>query len=263
MPILNFDSLDAVPEGLREDAKTVDGDTSGKVTVNVVSEKKLSTFRDNNISLSKERDDLKSKLDIYAPIVGENVEEFTKTLQELQVTAQRVKDGELKEGRQLEEALNKRTEELRSSMESRLQAEAREKAAWKLKHDNVENLYRTAQVSAYIREAAMDAASGIEPKALGDVVNTGLGVFKMTPDGKISPFDGDATIYGSDGSSPMTAREWLVKLKDEKPYLYKQTQGGGAGSTTEKKAFGRTPEQIKKMSASELLALANGEKLNR
>lgn len=259
MPLMNFDSLEAVPSDLREFAKAVEGQ-EGKMSVNVIPAAKLDSFRDNNIALSKERDTLKEQLGIYQPIVGEDPVEFVKSLEEFKATAQRVKDGELKEGRQIEEATLKRTEELRKTLEERIQKEALDKAAWVRKHDEVLNRYKTSQVASYIKDACMDATSGVNPKAISEIVDVALKTFRADDQGRITPFDGEATIYGSDGSSAMTGLEWLQKLKESKPFFFAQTQGGGAGGVLEKKVHGRTHEQLKKMSGAELLALANEAK---
>lgn len=55
MPDIVYDTLEAIPEGLRENAKKGD---DGKFTVKVVLQSKLDEFRDSNIRVSKERDDL-------------------------------------------------------------------------------------------------------------------------------------------------------------------------------------------------------------
>ena len=60
MPEIVFESLDKVPEGLREHAK----EEEGKVKVNVVPKNKLDEFRETNIKLAQERDSLKSAFDI-------------------------------------------------------------------------------------------------------------------------------------------------------------------------------------------------------
>jgi hypothetical protein len=258
MPIINYDSLDAVPPDLRDFAKAIDGQ-EGKMSVNVIPASKLDSFRDNNIALSKERDTLKEELGILKPIFGEKTpEEFVKDLEDFKVTAQRVKDGELKEGRQIEEATLKRTEELRKTLEERIQKEALEKAAWVRRHDEVLNRYKTSQVASYIKDACMDAASGVNPKAISEIVDVSLRTFRADDQGRITPFDGDATVYGADGSSPMTGIEWLQKLKEAKPFFFMQTQGGGAGGgILDKKVHGKTLQELKKLSGADLLALAN------
>lgn len=257
MPILQFDTLDLVPDGLREHAKQIDG--SDKVTVNVVPQAKIDDFRDNNIKLSKERDDLLAQLDPLKAIIGDDAEAFTKSLEELRLTSQRVKDGELKEGRALEEALAKRTDEMRRSYDERLQMEAKEKGAWKGKHDQLDAKFRQSLVMAAVKDACVLEDTGVEPRAIADITQRALSVFVADDHGKITPYSGDAPIYGADGVTPMTPKEWLTKLKEDAPYFFKGTSGGGAGGDTVHKVGGRTMEQLKSMTAAERLAFANGE----
>lgn len=261
MPIINYDTLDQVPEGLREFATPVEGQ-EGKVKVNVVAESKLSQFRDTNINLLKERDDYRSKFEPLHAIVGDDPETFTKTLAEYQAMAQRVKDGDLKETRSVEEALSKRTEELRKSYDERLQAEGKEKSAWRQKYDALEQQFKHSQVSSYLKDAVLDPKSGLDPKAFNAVVDAGLKVFKMGTDGRIVPYEGDAPIYGSDGSSPMTAKEWVQKMKEDQPFYFLGTNGGGSGEggkSVAKTINGRTVADLKKMTAAERLSVANGD----
>lgn len=260
MPIIQYDTLDLVPDGLREYAKPIDG--TDRVQVNVVSATKIDEFRDNNIKLSKERDDFRLKFEPLHSIIGDDIDGFTKNLTELQATAQRVKDGDLKESRSIEEALAKRTEELRKSYEDRLQAEGKEKAAWRQRHEALDLAYKHSQVSSYLKDAVLDPTSGVNTNASSDLVDVGLKVFKMEANGRITPYEGDAPIYGTDGTTPMTAKEWVASMKEKKPYYFEGTGGGGAGgggAPAEKRTLGRTHADLKKMSAAERLAVANGD----
>lgn len=257
MPILQFDTLDLVPEGLREHAKPVEG--TDKVSVNVIPQAKIDEFRDNNIKLSKERDELLAQLEPLKGIVGDDAAAFAASLEELRATSQRVKDGELKEGRAIEEALTKRTEELRRSLEERIQAEGKEKAAWRQKHDDLDRKFKQSLVMAAVKDACVLGDAGVETAAIGDITQRALSIFSADDHGKITPYSGDAPIYGADGVTPMTPKEWLVKLKEEAPYFFKGSSGGGAGGDQVHKVHGRTQEQLKSMTAAERLALANGE----
>lgn len=262
MPQIRFDSLDQVPEGLQEFAKKVDGDDSA-VTVSVVAEPKLAEFRDNNIKLSKERDDLISKIEALEGIVGDNPEEFSDELSELRQMKERVEAGELKESRALEEAVGRRTEEMRKSFEERQQTVSKELSAWKQKYESLDGKFRQEMVKNAIARATVDPEGtddklGLHPGAVNDVIERGLRIFKVNADGKIVPQDGEATIYGADGVTPMTPREWLTKLRDEAPYFFQGTSGGGAGGDKVKTVIGdKTREDLKGMSAAERLELAN------
>lgn len=106
----------------------------------------------------------------------------------------------------------------------------------------------------------MQSDSGVEPKAISDITMSALGIFRCDDHGRIIPYEGDAPIYGADGTTPMTPREWIGRLKEEKPYFFKASNGGGAGGDPAKKVLNRTPEQIKAMTAAQRLELANGGK---
>ncbi len=254
MPVLTFETLEAVPEGLREFAKSQDD----KVTVNVVPEVKLSEFRDNNIVVSKERDTLREQVDRLTQIVGDDPDAFVTDLTELRVTRDRVAAGELRESRALEEAIGKRTEEMRKKFEEELQGKGREGAAWRTKYEQLDTRHRQTQVIQAIKDAAVLPEAGVEHKAIADVAKRALEVFRVTDDGKIIPMNGDAPIYGQNGVDPMTPSEWLTKLKDDAPYFFKQTHGGNAGGdTTKRNSFGLTTEALEKLTPSQKLELAN------
>lgn len=260
MPVLSYDALDQVPEGLREFAKQADG--SEKFSVNVVAGNKIDEFRDNNIKISKERDALLAEIEPLRAVVGEDPNAFSAHVEELRSIAQRVKDGELKEGRALDEALQKRTEEMRKQYDERLQAVGKEKAAWEGKHRELEGRFKNSLISNAITAAAMANGSGVDPTAINEVVRSGLDVFKTDDQGRLTPYVGEAPLYGADGVTPMTPKEWLTKLREEKPFFFFNSGGGGSGGTT-KTVHGASPDRVKAMTASERLALANGEQTAR
>lgn len=262
MPILTYDALDSVPDGLREYAKQNDG--SDKFVVNVVAASRVDEFRDNNITISKERDELVKTLAPYKQVVGDDLEAFEQHLTELRNTAQRVKDGDLKESRGIEEAVNKRTDEMRKSFEDRLQAEGKDKVAWQSRYSALDSKFRQGLVASAVKDACVAEGSGVDPTAINAVIREAHDLFRVGDDGKLSPMAGDAPIYGADGVSPMTPKEWLVKLKEDQPFFFKSSNGGGAGGNGGpggRTHLGRTPEQMKALSGAQKLALANGEKV--
>jgi hypothetical protein len=257
MPILTYESLDAVPEGLRESAKT-EGD---KVTVNVVPQQKLEEFRDKNIELLKERDALKGQVDTLAPIIGDDPEAFTANLTELRAMEQRVKDGQLTEGRKVEEEILRRTDDMRKTLEEQVRGAQKETGAWKTRAEQLDSTLKRTLVTSTIKDAAIDPEAGVLPGAIGDILRRAQDVWRAGDDGKVLAYQGDLQLYGADGGSPLTPKEWIAKLKEETPHYFKGTQGGGAGGATEQRGqHGKTPQEVKAMSANDRLALANGDK---
>ena len=246
MPEILFDSLDKVPEGLREHAKEVE---EGKVSLNVVPKNKLDEFRETNIKLAQERDTLKSSLDPYKEVVGEDLDKFKKQYNELQTIQKRVKDGELVANTSLEEAIASRTKELRADLEGKISSLASDRDAWKDKAVNIENKHKRSIVDRHITSAVLSKESGARPDALQDILERAYKTFRVDENKEtVIPYDGDQVVYGSDGASPMSPLEWLKKMKETSPYFFQPSGGGGAGGGPGAPGpGGYTQEQIAKM----------------
>lgn len=260
MPIFTFDSLDQIPEPLRQFAKG-EGD---KVQINLVPQEKLDEFRDTNINLVKERDDLKKTVEVLAPIVGEDPAAFQSDLTELRATAQRVKDGALTDSRKIEEEVIRRTEDMKKTLEDQIRIAQKEAGLWKTKAGTIEDTYKKTLVSSAIKDAAIDPEVGVNPGALGDILSRAEKVWRAQDDGRVLAYQGELQLYGADGGSPLTPKEWLGKLKEEAPWFFKGTYGGGAGGADAPRGqLGKTAQEMKGMTAADKLALANGDKGTR
>ena len=84
MPDFLFDNVEQIAEELRGDAKKND---AGKFVLNLVPKTKLDEFRENNIKLSKERDDLSKVVAKVLPIVGEDADKFAEELAALRAAS--------------------------------------------------------------------------------------------------------------------------------------------------------------------------------
>lgn len=257
MAELYFDSLDQIPEGLREGAKTND---TGKVVIKVVPQAKLDEFRNTNITVAKERDDLAAALGKAKEILGtEDFEQAATGLAELRGVAQRVKDGQLVENKGLEEALAERTGKMREEMQAEIQRNAQEAKQWRDKFGQTDTKLRRTYVDRAVTDVVLDEQSGVHPKALADILGRAYGVFEVGDDGKLTAKRGDAILYGADGASPMSPKEWIATLKEEAPYFFKGSNGGGASGGEGQTAYGMTTAEISKLSPEQRLAIANGE----
>ena len=264
MPVLSFDSLDAVPSEFRDAATQAE---DGKLKVDLVLRKKLDEFRDNNTVYQKERDAALQSLGPLKDIVGDDPEGFKSELDELRNMKGRVQAGELKESSQVNEAVNKRTEDMRREHNDSLQKQAKETSAWRGKYDDLDRRYKQSLVTSAIRDAAGDAELGVNPAAIRDIMSRALQVYRADDNGKLTPYDGDSIIYGSTGDV-MLPKEWISKLKEEAPHYFKGSQGGGStggsGDTGKKHGTtGYTTEQLMKMDPRKRLSIINGEKQAR
>jgi hypothetical protein len=230
MPEITFDSIDAVPEGLREFAK----EEEGKFTVAVAPAARLAEFRDNNIRFQKERDDLAKERDgltqriqKYSKVIGEDFDKFSKEYEELRTIQKRVKDGELVMNSSLEEVLSKRVAEMKAEYDSQLEARGKEAEDYKGKYVDIETRYNQKLIDSEVVTAILDPKNGVRPEALEDIKRRAYEAFRIK-DGKPIPFAGDQPVYGKDGVTPITASDWIAKMKDSAPHYFKESKGGGA-----------------------------------
>jgi hypothetical protein len=252
MPIINFSSVDEVPEGLKEFAKTEDG----KVTVNVAPTVKLDEFRNKNIDLSRQLEAAAPTLARIKQIAGDDLDAFVNDLNGLRDIDRRVKDGELKTDDQIEQAVQDRIKVLKDGYEDNSKALRKELTeTQKTATSLTERLNRT-HIDKEVTAAVIVPESGVRPEALPDVLQRAYGLFKVE-DGALVAKRGESIVYGSNGADSITVSEWLVKLRDEAPHYFKGNNGGGASGGRDEKLGGFTSAQIAKMTPMQRLELAN------
>ena len=258
MPEIFFDSLDAVPADFRDIAKTGEG---GKISINVVAKTKLDEFRDTNIAVSAERDKLKTTVEKLSAIVGEDADAFSTELEGLRATAQQVADGKLKGNDSIEKEVANRVASMKTDYENRLQAQGKETKAWQEKAESAEGKFRRSVVAQAVTNAVVAEGSGADPKALPDILERAYKVFHVEDNGALVPKEGEATIYGGDGTTPQTPSEWLGKLKESAPYFFKRSTGADAGGNGKGLPGGISQADFDKLSGAEKLALARKHNL--
>lgn len=259
MPDIIYDSLEAVPEGLREAAK----EDNGKIVVKVVAQSKLDEFRDNNIKLRQEYEGVQKRVADYASVIGEDFDGFKKEYSELKALGKRFADKELVENKGLDAALAERTAQMKAQLEEQIATKAREASAWQDKFSQTDAKYRRTFVDRAITDVVLDESIGVHPKAVSDILSRAYHVFNVGDDGTLKPMKGDAILYGADGTSPMTPKEWVRSLKDDAPYFFKNSGGGGSNGGDSKNFGGYTQEEFQKLDPQVRLAIANGEHRRR
>lgn len=257
MPIFQFDTLEQIPEALRSYAKS-EGE---KVQINLVPDDKLAEFRQTNTDLLKERDALKKEIELYKPVVGDDPNALQAELVELRATAQRVKDGTLTDSKAIEQEVVRRTEDMKKSLEEQIRQAQKEGANWRAKATDIEAVHKRTLVNSAIKDAMIDPDLGVQAFAYPDILARATNVWRAQDNGQVLAFQGDLQLYGSDGGSPLSPKEWIMKLRDEAPHYFKGTQGGGAGGdSTQRGQFGKTQQELRSMRGADKLALANGAK---
>jgi hypothetical protein len=257
MPNLTFDTLELVPEGLKEHAKSTDG----KFVVDVVPQSKLAEFRENNITVSRQRDDALGVLSKLKPVIGDDVDLFLTSFGEMKTTAQQVKDGKLKATDAIETEVQNRVSAMKTGYDTQIQTLSLETATSKSEAAQAKAELNRSIVERAVTDAVVNEASGANPGALSDILTRAYSVFKTTPEGKLIAKEGEAIIYGADGATPMTPLEWMAKLRVQAPYLFKSSNGGGAtGNTGNGSGFrgtGLSEDTYRKLSPLQKLTMAN------
>lgn len=255
MATITFESLDAVPEALRDYAE----EKEGKFAVAVAPETKLKQFRENNISLSQERDQMVQRLQMYQTVIGDDFETFNEELSQLRQLRQKVDDKDLIEASSLQEAIARRTEQMKADFSGQIEALAKDRDTHKARADEIDAKYRNSIIERAITDAVLHPESGARPEALSDVLARAKNIFRVGSDGQIRPYEGDTVIYGGDGTSPMTPIEWLKEVRKQAPYLFKDSTGGGAtGGETAGSHGVRTKADLKSPAAKAHFIRENG-----
>jgi len=265
MATLTYESLSEVPEDLQDAAK----EENGKYVVSVTSSGKIKEFRDNNIAVTKERDTLQAALAQYEGVTGValpdledgKLSDFAKTLEALRDTSKKVADGKLVEETSLEEAAAARVTEVTGNFKDQLAQMAKDRDAHKTAAQKAEQRANAMMVENAVRLAASDPDVAMIDKAVTMVLPSALGTFKVGDDGKLTPKHNDGTvIYGSDGVTPKSIKEWLMEQREENDFLFQGSKGGGASGSSDSSTGRLSAAQLADMKPAERMkyARANG-----
>lgn len=203
----NLDGLDDAIKNLY--SKHQDGkfylDVDGAVSKNKVDE-----FRDNNITLKQEIEELTDK---YGKI---DLEKYQELLDKAALD-----DGKKRIGMdKVDEIVAERTAAMKDEHANQLNAltEANTGLNGQLNGLLIDGTVRNSAMEAKVRAAALE-----------DVVLRAKQTFKVV-DGKAVAHDGDGkVIYGKNGTDPLSTSEWLAGLKTSAEHLFEPSTGGGAG----------------------------------
>lgn len=206
-----IDKLEDVDEGVRGLYRERDG----KFTLDVdgmVPRSRLDEFRENNISLKQQIEDLVKKFD------GIDPEEARK----LAERAQKERDRRLIDAGKVDEVVGERTAAMKADFDARLKAAGDE------------NAKLTGQLEGLLIDSALRESAtkvGVRSAAIEDVLLRGRRVFRLV-DGKATPMEGERPVYGK-GGDLMTIDEWVGGLAAAAPHLFEPSKGGGAQGGTQ------------------------------
>jgi len=216
--------------------------------------KKVDEFRENNINLMKERDDLLLKMKDIDPV----------KYAEMQKQLEALGDKKLIDAGKIDEVVAQRTERLRA--DANAQQEKLTLANKKLTEELAKTNFRLSEVLIDAEITKAVTAIGMPRKgAMQDILARAKLTWKLE-DGKPVPMESDHILYGKDGKSPMSFEEYAQAVAETAPFLFEPTGGGGghggAGDggenrDTDKKLIDLPPdERLRKIHEETALKLA-------
>jgi len=239
-----LDSLDGVDESI---APLYEADASGKYFLKVegaVHKQKLEEFRNNNIKLLKERDELKVLADKAAEIEqslaaeAASKAELEKQIKDLEAKKEEVKDdGKSKANEDELKALTKQIKQLEAARKAQEESfKVNElQLAQQLAAKEAALAEKEAKINAMLLKSEInDAATkvGVKPNSLVAIEAMARTVFKAD-NGQLVAYDANGVPeFSKDGSSSLSVSEWMTNLKSTIPELFLQPTGAGTQKST-------------------------------
>ena len=171
---------------------------------------KLDEFRNTNVALLKERDELKTRFEGIDPDEVRKLANEKKRLED----EQRLKAGEF------DKVLEGRLKTAKADWEKQLAGVTSERDA-----------LNARLVTIQIDQAVVTEATkrGLRSTAIPDITSRARSTFRLV-NGVPQAFetDGQTVRLGKDGLTPMTLAEWIDTQVSDAPHLFESNAGGGA-----------------------------------
>jgi len=177
-----------------------------------VEKSKLDEFRNNNVALAKERDDLKKRYEGIDPDAVKALADEKRQLEE----AQQLKAGEV------EKVVENRIKGVKADLEKQI-------ATLTTERDAMTGRLTSIQIDQGVLTVA--TKRGLRPTAIPDITARARSIFRLV-NGVPTALDPDGKTlrYGKDGLTPMTLEAWVDAQVSEAPHLFESNAGGGAAS---------------------------------
>ena len=196
---------DPIKELYRKDGEEFRLDVEG-----LVPKATLDEFRDNNVLLKKEKDDLTAKLKQFDGIDVAKVKE-------MQETERKVKDGELVKAGKYEELLA-------SKIDPILKRHSEEREADKKDKERLATQLSKVMIDQELTKIA--TAKGLRPEAIMDMLGRLRPEFSVVGD-KVVSLDEQGGMRRTDSGEPYSLDRSIEGLAKAAPHLFQPSTGGG------------------------------------
>ncbi|EPX9497790.1 hypothetical protein ACW6FT_003792, partial [Acinetobacter baumannii] len=177
-------------------------------------------LKDKNAELIKDKKELKDELgSLKSKVEGLDLDAIKVLLDK---SNQDEESKLIAEGK-IEEVIQKRTEKMREEHDKVLKAE-KERAD---KAEAYAEKFKKSVVQSQIVQAAIELEA--LPEATPDIAFLAQTKFALDENGKAVAVDENGeVVIGKDGQTPMTPKEWVESLREQKPYYWPKPNGMGA-----------------------------------
>ena len=196
-----------------------------KAAIQAAVDEAVKGLKDKNAELIKDKKELKDELgSLKSKVEGLDLDAIKVLLDK---SNQDEESKLIAEGK-IEEVIQKRTEKMREEHEKLLKAE-KERAD---KAETYANKFRQSVIQGQIVQAAVEM--GALSEATADIAFLAQSQFSLDENGKAVAIDANGeVVIGKDGSNPVTPKEWVEGLRENKPYFWPKANGSGSpGSGT-------------------------------
>lgn len=196
-----------------------------KAAIQTAVDEAVKGLKDKNAELIKDKKELKDELgSLKSKVDGLDLDAIKVLLDK---SNQDEESKLIAEGK-IEEVIQKRTEKMREEHEKLLKAE-KERAD---KAETYANKFRQSVIQGQIVQAAVEM--GALSEATADIAFLAQSQFSLDENGKAVAIDANGeVVIGKDGSNPVTPKEWVEGLRENKPYFWPKANGSGSpGSGT-------------------------------
>lgn len=180
--------------------------------------KRLREFRNENIRLRREMEQLKNVLGDLTP----------EDLESMRAAANRVQDDEekqlLNKGK-FDEVLNRRIAALKAENEKLLKKVNDDLKTAKDRGEKLRTQLKRDRIVARVREEAEKLKMRIPQTAIPDVDSRALNIFDLDEDGNVVALDGEDVRLNNEGKE-FTTRDFVLSLVEDAPHLVEGATGG-------------------------------------
>jgi len=235
---IKLKSLDGVPEDLQQYYVEVDGEYVLDTDDGGYRDE-LAEFRNNNRRLHNEAKKLKEQMAKFKNIDPDKYEQALGALTELE----EMKEKHLIDEGKLDEVLQQRTERMRADFDGQVTALTENLKNTAGERDQFKSRLSELLIDSTVQQAISNVAVP-RKGALRDVLHRAREIWQVDENGGLVPMRDGETVFGKDGSKPLTPEEWGMALRQEAPYLFEANQGGGAGGGAGANGSDGSPGQV-------------------